>query len=100
MRRLRLLQRENLQLVQQGGARLAAPQRRRQPSAVSPSTSVSSRSSTRTTRRMACQENAPDGNTDDFAVFDDDTGVDDGFGRDFSFEVEDFQSELDAAVRN
>lgn len=49
---------------------------------------------------MACQENAPDGNTDDFAVFDDDTGVDDGFGRDFSFEVEDFQSELDAAVRN
>lgn len=46
------------------------------------------------------QENAQDGNTDDFAVFDDDTGVDDGFGRDFSFKVEDFQSELDAAVRS
>ena len=46
------------------------------------------------------QENAQDDNTDDFAVFDDDTGVDDGFGRDFSFKVEDFQSELDAAVRS
>ena len=36
-----------------------------------------------------------------FTVVDDDTGVDDGFG-DFSrasFEVADFQSELDAAVR-
>jgi hypothetical protein len=40
-------------------------------------------------------------NRDDFTVVDEDTGVDDGFG-DFSrasFEVDDFQSELDAAVR-
>ena len=93
---LALLQRENLQLVQQGGAQLAAPQSRRQLSAISPSTSVSSQKSTKSLwQKTAARDDA----TDDFAVFEDDTGVDDGFGRDFSIEVEDFQSELDAAVR-
>ncbi len=81
--------------MQQGGAQLAAPQLRRQTSAVSASASVNSRGNTRAVWEKA----VPDVNTDDFTVIDDDTGLDDGFGRDFSFEVEDFQSELDAAVR-
>ena len=81
--------------MQQGGAQLAAPQLRQQPAAISPSAPVNSRGSTRAVWDKA----ALDVSADDFTVIDDDTGVDDGFGRNFSFELEDFQSELDAAVR-
>jgi hypothetical protein len=100
-------QRENLQLVQQDGAQLAAPQpqRQQQPPAARATNGRShggSGGGGGSSSSVSSMWRAPaSSNRDDFTVVDEDTGVDDGFG-DFSrasFEVDDFQSELDAAVR-